>query len=65
MSILYLFKYIPEVEGLSKKYGRKRKRKYVVFENMDEDMQVAVLVATVFCKKELNTDVVLKSVKRV
>lgn len=62
--IVTLFKFIPEVESLTKKYNKKRKQKYVTFNQMDEDMQVAVLVATIKCKKDSNSDVVLKSVRK-
>jgi len=64
MFMVSLFKYIPEVEAITKKYGKKNKRTYVNFENMDEDMKVAVLVATITCKQELQSDIVLKSVKQ-
>jgi len=62
--LVSLFKYITEAERLTQKYKKKRRQKYVSFDNMDEDMRVAVLVATVACKKESNSDVVLKSVRK-
>lgn len=52
--VLLLFKYIPTGE---------KKEKVVSFEEMDEDMQVAVLVATIEARKN-NTNMRLKSVRR-
>lgn len=64
--LVYLFRFIPELESLTHKYNkRKRRKKYVTFNNMDEDMQAAVLVATIVCQKETGTDVELKSVRKI
>lgn len=63
--IIGLFRYIPEIERFTQKYKKRHKQKYISFESMDEDMKVAVLVATIVCKKELKSNVVLKSVHKV
>lgn len=60
-----LFRYIPEVERLTQKYRRKRKPKYIPFEKMNEDMQVAVLVATIKCQQDTKKDVYLKSIREI
>lgn len=53
--ILIAFKYIPNSET---------KEQEVPFEDMDEDMQVAVLVATIDARRN-NTNMRLKSVRRI
>lgn len=65
MGLVYLLKYVPEAEKLNKKYNKKNKKKYINFDDMEEDMKVAVLVATIACKKDLQSDVVLKSVRKI
>ena len=62
--IVSLFRFIPDIERLKQKHKKKRKQKYISFEDMDEDKRVAVLVATVVCKNNLQSDVVLKSVRK-
>ena len=63
--IVWAFRFIPNADKIDTKYKKsKRRQKFVTFNNMDEDMRVAVLVATIVCKKENNTDVVLKSVRK-
>ena len=64
MGILMLFKYIPELEYVTNKYRKNHREKFVPFEKMDDDMKVAVLVATIDYKKTTTNDVVLKSVKK-
>ena len=64
MGIVSLFKYIPEIKFLNKKQNKK-KSKYVPFNEMDEDMQVAALVATIEYKKETEKEVKLKSIRRI
>lgn len=65
MFIVSLFKYIPEVERINANFKRRKKRpKYIPFEEMDEDMQVAVLVATINYQQKTKNDVVLKSVRK-
>lgn len=66
MLIVFLFKFIPEVEIFAKKHKKKTDRKYRTFSEMDEDMQVAVLTATICYKNEVKDhDVKLKSVKKI
>lgn len=61
MFIIYLFKFIPspvedkQVEPL----------KSIPFEDMEEDMKVAVLVATIDYQKQTSNNVVLKSVRKI
>ena len=62
--VVSLFKYIPDSATLTKKYKRKRNRKFVSFENLTEEMKVAVLMATICCKEEFKKDVVLKSIRK-
>lgn len=62
--IVSLFKYIPNIERITKKYNKKPKAEYFSFESMEEDMKVAVLVATVACKSDVKSDVELKSVRK-
>ncbi len=65
MFIVSLFKYIPEVERINANFKRRKKHvKYIPFEEMDEDMQVAVLVATINYQQKTKNDVVLKSVRK-
>jgi hypothetical protein len=59
-----LFKYLPNSERLNKKFKRK-KRSFVNFDKMDEDMQVAALVATIDYREEIKGEVRLKSIKRI
>lgn len=62
--LVSLFKFLPHGEQLATIYNKKSKKEYVPFENMDEDMKVAVLVATVACKSDSKSEVVLKSVRK-
>ncbi len=63
--VLSLFKYLPTSERITKKYKRKKRRTFVNFGKMDEDMRVAALVATIDYREEVKMEVRLKSVKRV
>ncbi len=62
--LVSLFKYLPDSERINKKYKRK-KRSYVNFDKMDEDMQVAALIATIDYREEIKKEVRLKSIKRI
>jgi len=63
--VLSLFKYLPTSDRITKKYKRKKRRSFVNFDKMDEDMRVAALVATIDYREEVKMEVRLKSVKRV
>lgn len=65
MLVVHLFKYIPNVESVNTKFRKRPKPKFVPFEEMDEDMQVAVLVATIDYQKKTKNDVQLKSVRKI
>ena len=61
MFIIYLFKFIPSpVEDKQVK-----PLKSIPFEDMEEDMKVAVLVATIDYQKQTSNNVVLKSVRKI
>lgn len=62
--LLELFRFMPKSERINKKY-KKKKRSFVNFEKMDEDMQVAALVATIDYREEIGKEVRLKSIKRI
>ncbi|XMB86027.1 OadG family protein [Mycoplasmatota bacterium WC44] len=62
--IVSLFRFIPDSERISKKYKKNKKRDYISFEKMDDDMKTAVLVATIDYRNEVKTDVRLKSIKK-
>jgi|AntAceMinimDraft_16_1070373.scaffolds.fasta_scaffold752935_1 predicted Holliday junction resolvase-like endonuclease len=66
MIVVSLFKYIPKVDALANKQKKKasHSHKYTAFDEMDEDMQVAVLTATICYKNEIKNDVKLKSVRK-
>lgn len=64
MGVVSLFKYIPEIKLWNKKNTKKR-QKYVPFDEMDDDMKVAALVATIHCKNETKGEVKLKSIRRI
>ena len=61
MAVIYLFKFLPE----EKQDLIPKKKESIPFEEMDEDMKVAVLVATIECQNEYKKNVRLKSVKRI
>lgn len=63
MLIIMLFKFIPNEKEEVKEQAPAKKS--IPFESMDEDMKVAVLVATIECEKEYNKNVVLKSVRKI
>lgn len=63
--IVSLFKYLPESKRITKKYKRKKKRSFVNFDKMDEDMRVAALIATIDYREEIKSEVRLKSIKRI
>lgn len=66
MVIVILFKLIPKVEIFANKHRKHADQKYRGFSEMDEDMQVAVLTATICYKNEIkDSDVKLKSVKKI
>lgn len=65
MTIVYLFKYIPNVERINTKFRKRQKPTFIPFEEMDEDTQVAVLVATIDYQKKTKNDVQLKSVRKI
>lgn len=62
--VVGLIKYLPNYDRINKKYKRK-KRSYVNFDKMDEDMQVAALIATIDYREEVKCEVRLKSIKRI
>lgn len=64
MFLVSLFQYIPDGGRITHKYKKHKKAKYVPFEEMDDDMQVAVLVATINYQQKTKNDVVLKSVRK-
>ncbi len=64
MLVVRFFKYIPKVVSLIDKLKRKVRHKYTAFDEMDEDMQVAVLTASICYKNEVKNDVKLKSVRK-
>lgn len=65
MCVVYLFKYIPNIEHIDTKFRKRPKPTFTPFEEMDEDMQVAVLVATVDYQKKTKKDVKLKSIRKI
>lgn len=62
--VVGLFKYLPKSDRINKKYKRK-KRSFVNFDKMDEDMQVAALIATIDYREQVKCEVRLKSIKRI
>lgn len=64
MGVVSLFKYIPEVK-LKNRKNTKKQSKYIPFDEMDEDMKVAALVATIECKEQTKKEVKLKSIRRI
>lgn len=64
MGIVSLFRFIPSEHRFTHKYDKKRRRKYIPFEEMDDDMKAAVLVATIEAKQNNDKDVELKSVRK-
>ncbi len=64
MGIVSLFKYLPQKE-IRQKISSKDNHKYVEFDEMDEDMKVAALVATINYKEKTTKEVKLKSIRRI
>lgn len=64
MFLVSLFKYLPQTE-LRQKTKSPKRDKYVSFDDMDEDMKVAALVATINYKEETKKEVKLKSIRRI
>ncbi len=62
--LLELFRFLPNSERINKKY-KKKKRSFVNFDKMDDDMRVAALVATIDYREEIGKEVRLKSIKRI
>ncbi len=62
--LLELFKFLPNSDRINKKY-KKKKRSFVNFDKMDDDMRVAALVATIDYREEIGKEVRLKSIKRI
>ena len=64
MGLVSLFKYLPETKIRTHSH-KVKKDKYVSFCEMDEDMKVAALVATIKYKEETKKEVKLKSIRRI
>jgi Na+-transporting methylmalonyl-CoA/oxaloacetate decarboxylase gamma subunit len=64
MGLVSLFKYLPQTEIRTKSH-KVKKDKYVSFDEMDDDMKVAALVATINYKEQTNKEVKLKSIRRI
>jgi hypothetical protein len=64
MIVVSLFKYIPKADAFALRHIKNASHKYTAFDKMDEDMQVAVLTATICYKHEIKIDVKLKSVRK-
>ena len=62
MGVIMLFRFLPQEDPTP---VVKKPVKYIPFEEMDEDMKVAVLVATIDAQQEYNQEVVLKSVRKI